>query len=101
MFRTAELGQTVSGKEFKKRSLELRQRLLEAQVLLDRTSDFSVMIDFAGVDGAGKGAGVNQLHAWMDTRLITTNAYERTADGNRRRPLRFRAIRPRRGRSRQ
>ena len=100
MFRTAELGQTVSGKEFKKRSLELRQRLLEAQVLLDRTSDFSVMIDFAGVDGAGKGAGVNQLHAWMDTRLITTNAYERTADGNRRRPRFWRYWRdlPRRGR---
>ena len=49
MFRTAELGQTVTGKEFKKRSLELRQRLLETQVLLDRAGDFSVMIDFAGV----------------------------------------------------
>ena len=100
MFRTAELGQTVSGKEFRKRALELRQRLLETQVLLDRTGDFSVMIDFAGVDGAGKGSSVNLLHAWMDTRLITTNAYERTTETNRRRPRFWRYWRdlPRRGR---
>ena len=100
MFRTAELGQTVSGKEFKKRSLELRQRLLEAQVLLDRTREFSVMIDFAGVDGAGKGSSVNLLHAWMDTRLITTNAYERTAKEDRKRPRFWRYWRdlPRNGR---
>ena len=100
MFRTAELGQTVSGKEFKKRSLELRQRLLEAQVLLDRTREFNVMIDFAGVDGAGKGQSVNLLHAWMDTRLMTTNAYERSKVGDRTRPRFWRYWRdlPRRGR---
>ena len=100
MFRTAELGQTVSNKDFKKLSLELRQRLLEAQVLLDRTREFSVMIDFAGVDGAGKGQSVNLLHAWMDTRLITTNAYERTTDEKRSRPRFWRYWRdlPRRGR---
>ena len=100
MFRTAELGQTVAGKEFKKRSLELRQRLLETQVLLDRSRDFSVMIDFAGVDGAGKGSSVNLLHAWMDTRLITTNAYDRTTEAKRRRPRFWRYWRdlPRRGR---
>ena len=69
-------------------------------MLLDRTQEFSVMVDFAGVDGAGKGSNVNLLHAWMDTRLLTTNAYERTTDNNRQRPRFWRYWRdlPRRGR---
>jgi polyphosphate kinase 2 (PPK2 family) len=75
MFRAVELGQTVSKKGFKARAPDIRRQLLEAQVLLGRTADFSVMIDFAGVDGAGKGSTVNALHGWMDTRLISTSAY--------------------------
>jgi len=75
MFRAAELGQTVSKKEYKARAPDIRRQLLEAQVLLSRTADFSVMIDFAGVDGAGKGSTVNLLHGWMDVRLIATSAY--------------------------
>src|SRR5210317_486075 len=75
MFRAAELGQTVSKQEYKTRAPDIRRQLLEAQVLLSRTADFSVMIDFAGVDGAGKGSTVNFLHGWMDTRLISTSAY--------------------------
>ena len=86
MFRAAELGQTVSKKEFKKRAPDIRRQLLEAQVLLSRTDDFSVMVDFAGVDGAGKGSTVNMLHAWMDTRLIATNAYGFAAEAERLQP---------------
>jgi polyphosphate:AMP phosphotransferase len=100
MFRAAELGQTVSKKDFKASAGELRQKLLEAQVLLSRTSDFSVMIDFAGVDGAGKGSTVNLLHAWMDTRLLTTNAYGQPTDVERMLPTFWRFWRdlPRAGR---
>jgi polyphosphate:AMP phosphotransferase len=86
MFRAAELGQTVSKKEYKARARNIRRQLLEAQVLLSRTADFSVMIDFAGVDGAGKGSTVNLLHGWMDTRLITTNAYSRSSEDGLHRP---------------
>ena len=86
MFRAAELGQTVSKKEFKARAPEIRRQLLEAQVLLSRTDDFSAMIDFAGVDGAGKGSTVNQLHGWMDTRLIETNAYGQPTEADRLQP---------------
>mgnify|MGYP000072503051 CR=1 FL=1 len=86
MFRAAELGQTVSKKEYKARAPDIRRQLLEAQVLLSRTDDFSVMIDFAGVDGAGKGSTVNQLHGWMDTRLIATNAYGFAAEAERLQP---------------
>ena len=86
MFRAAELGQTVSKKEYKARARDIRRQLLEAQVLLSRTADFSVMIDFAGVDGAGKGATVNLLNGWMDTRLMTTNSYGRASAAGRQRP---------------
>jgi polyphosphate:AMP phosphotransferase len=100
MFRAAELGQTVSKKEFKARSPELRRKLLEAQILLSRTADFSVMVDFAGVDGAGKGSTVNLLHGWMDTRLITTNAYAPPTEVERMQPRFWRFWRdlPRAGR---
>ena len=86
MFRAAELGQTVSKKEYKARAPDIRRQLLEAQVLLSRTADFSVMIDFAGVDGGGKGSTVNLLHAWMDTRLIKTNSYGRPTDADQHLP---------------
>ena len=86
MFRTAELGQSVSKQDFKKRARDLRQRLLEAQILLSRDAEFSVMIDFAGVDGAGKGSTVNLLNAWLDTRLLTTNAFGPPTEAQRERP---------------
>jgi polyphosphate:AMP phosphotransferase len=86
MFRAAELGQTVSKKEYKARAPDIRRQLLEAQVLLSRTADFSVMIDFAGVDGAGKGSTVNLLHGWMDTRLIVTNAYGPPTEADQQQP---------------
>jgi polyphosphate:AMP phosphotransferase len=100
MFRAAELGQTVSKAEFKSRSPELRRKLLEAQVLLSRTEEFGVMVDFAGVDGAGKGSTVNLLHSWMDTRLIATNAYGLPTDVEQMQPRLWRFWRdlPRSGR---
>ena len=86
MFRTAELGQSVSKQDFKKRARDLRQRLLEAQILLSRDASFGMMVDFAGVDGAGKGSTVNLLHAWLDTRLLTTNAFGPPTEAQRERP---------------
>lgn len=100
MFRTAELGQAVSKREFKQRAKKLRPRLLEAQILLSRNPDFNVIIDFAGVDGAGKGSTVNLLNAWLDTRLLTTNAYGPPTEAERERPYfwRFWRTLPPRGR---
>lgn len=100
MFRAVELGQTVPRKEFKKRSLILRQQLLEAQIQLGRTNEFSVLIDFEGVDAAGKGSMANTLHSWMDTRLIRTNAYGSPTEADRMQPMYWRFWRdlPRAGR---
>ena len=89
MFESAEIGRSVSPEDFGKRVPILRERLLEAQSrLID--ADFSVILLFAGVDGAGKGATANTLCWWMDPRRIRTYAYERPTDAERERPEWFR-----------
>jgi polyphosphate:AMP phosphotransferase len=75
MFDAAELGQTVSESEFQERSLALRSRLLTLQYRLLELARFPVLIDFAGVDGAGKGTAINMLNTWMDPRFIRSTGY--------------------------
>ena len=53
MFDSAELGQKVSKSEFKERQRELRAQLLVLQYRTLELAKFPVLIDFAGVDGAG------------------------------------------------
>ena len=86
MFETAELDQSVSKSEFRKRELELWPELLEVQRELRDYGKFPVLIDFAGVHGAGKGTTVNILNKWMDPRWIITRAYGAPTDGERLRP---------------
>ncbi|MBT8396485.1 MAG: polyphosphate:AMP phosphotransferase [Gemmatimonadetes bacterium] len=85
MFETAELGQKVSKATYKEREILLRQELLDAQFRLKKAG-FPVIVLFHGVDGAGKGDTVNTLHEWMDTRLITTQAYDRPTTEEAERP---------------
>ncbi len=75
MFDSVELGQSVDNKTFKEREKELRTRLLILQYRLLELSEFPVIIDFAGVEGAGKGATVNMLNTWMDPRYLRTIGY--------------------------
>jgi len=86
MFETAELGQSVPKKEYKKREAILREELLEAQFRL-KDAGFPVIVLVHGVDGAGKGETVNTLHEWMDTRLIVTRAYDKPTTEEAERPL--------------
>jgi AMP-polyphosphate phosphotransferase len=86
MFRTAELGQKLPKKEFKKQEITLREELLEVQQQLRERERFPVIIVFAGVDGAGKGETVNLLNKWMDPRWLVTRAYSEPADVERERP---------------
>jgi polyphosphate kinase 2 (PPK2 family) len=85
MFQTAELGQTVSKEDFDHISNDLRTELLALQQDL-RSADFSVIVVFAGVDGAGKGESVNLINEWMDPRWIVTQAYDEPSDEERERP---------------
>ena len=76
MFDTAELGQKVSKADFKQRELELRADLLRLQYQCLELSRFPVLINFAGVDGAGKGTTVDMLNKWMDPRWIRAVGYQ-------------------------
>jgi polyphosphate:AMP phosphotransferase len=65
----------ISKKEFKGLEPALRMELVDLQQKL-RQAGFSVMVVFAGVDGAGKHEMVNLLNAWMDPRGLVTHGYE-------------------------
>ena len=86
MFQTAELGLSVSKNEFKKQELVLRENLLSLQQSLRKEGNFPVLVDFAGVRGAGKGTSVNLLNKWMDARWILTHAYTEPSDEEAERP---------------
>ncbi len=86
MFDTAELGQRVPKAEFKERVRELRTQLLTLQYRTNELARFPVLIDFAGVDGAGKGSTVNILNTWMDPRWLRTIGYRTPTEEEAARP---------------
>ncbi|MGB5511244.1 MAG: polyphosphate:AMP phosphotransferase, partial [Woeseiaceae bacterium] len=87
MFNTAELGQRVSKTEFNEREDALREQLLTLQYRTLELAAFPVIIDFAGVDGAGKGSTVNILNKWMDPRWIRTIGYQTPTQAEQDRPV--------------
>ncbi len=86
MFDAAELGQVVGDDEFKERARELRSRLLILQYRSLDLARFPVLIDFAGVEGAGKGTTINMLNTWMDPRFLRTTGYQALTEVERARP---------------
>jgi len=86
MFRTAELGSSISKDEYSEREPLLRQQLLDLQRELRELGRFPVVVVFAGVDGAGKAQTINLLNEWMDPRWLVTRAYDRPSDEERERP---------------
>ncbi len=74
MFEAAELGRSISKKEFKAREPQLHTELLEIQRAL-RDSGTPVIVIVSGVEGAGKGAVVNRLNTWFDARGVRTSAF--------------------------
>ena len=86
MFESAEIGHTVSRKEYKRREPLLRTDLLAAQYELLTQGKTPVVILVNGVDGAGKGETVNLLNEWMDPRHIRTEVFSDFLDGDQGRP---------------
>jgi polyphosphate:AMP phosphotransferase len=86
MFRTAELGQSISKTEFKQKVPVLRRELLETQQRVLKLKKCPVIVVFAGVNGAGKGETVNLLNEWMDPRWLVTRAYDKPSDEEMERP---------------
>jgi polyphosphate:AMP phosphotransferase len=87
MFESAELGRSVSPREFKRRSTELREELLRLQSELLQAARRQIVLTLAGVDGGGKSESITLLNEWMDARWLTTNAYEPPNEVERRQPL--------------
>ncbi|MGB1092180.1 MAG: polyphosphate:AMP phosphotransferase, partial [Oceanobacter sp.] len=85
MFEVAELGHRIDAKEYEEAVPELRTDLLVAQEELKRAG-FSVVVLFAGSDGAGKAVMVNRLNEWLDPRYVDTTAFGEPTDGERDRP---------------
>jgi polyphosphate:AMP phosphotransferase len=86
MFRTAELGSSISKDEYSEQEPLLRQQLLDLQRELRVQGRFPVVVVFAGVDGAGKAQTINLLNEWMDPRWLVTRAYDNPSDEERERP---------------
>ncbi|MDX1460826.1 MAG: polyphosphate:AMP phosphotransferase [Xanthomonadales bacterium] len=76
MLRQTEKGAAVSDTEFKDRQRVLWPRLLTLQQRLRKQGKSPVLVDFAGVRGAGKSEMVNLLNTWMDARWITTHGFD-------------------------
>ena len=86
MFETLEVGKRLKDSDFNKLKNPLREGLLQAQLDLVKR-DYPVIIVLAGVDGAGKGALVQQLNEWMDPRWIETNTFWEHSDEEESRPF--------------
>src|SRR5471030_341645 len=90
MFKSAELGHRISGRQYDRAEPKLREALLKAQYALLEKKNFPVIIVIGGVDGAGKGETVNILNTWMDQRHIVTHAFGEMSDEERERPRMWR-----------
>jgi polyphosphate:AMP phosphotransferase len=85
MFESAEIGNAVDRDAFRAQAAPLRADLLAAQREL-RDAPFSVVVDVAGLEGAGKSETVNLLLEWLDARGVRTHALGAPTDEERERP---------------
>lgn len=99
MFEAAELGRSISKKEFLAQVPQLRADLLQAQAEL-KERNIPVIVMISGAEGAGKGELVHRLNAWLDPRTVDTVSLWKRSDEEEERPYywRFWRVMPGRGR---
>jgi len=85
MFESAEVGRSVSKKEYEKRLERLRTELLKAQHALAGAQDRLVVL-VGGVEGGGKTEVARRLVDWMDARGLQVEAYGDDSDEEAERP---------------
>jgi polyphosphate:AMP phosphotransferase len=90
MFESAELGHKIKKSVYEQEVPALREALLNAQIELAETASFPVIILIGGLDGAGRGATVNLLNAWMDPRHIQSHGMGEPSDEELDRPMMWR-----------
>jgi len=89
VFEAAELGHKLSKEAFKEQEAGLRLRLLNCQLELGKSTS-PVIIIVSGVQGAGKGAVVNRLNEWLDTRGLENWSFWEQSDEENERPKAWR-----------
>ncbi|MGI9336844.1 MAG: polyphosphate:AMP phosphotransferase, partial [Gammaproteobacteria bacterium] len=82
MLKKIQKNARVSKAEFSRREPGLRSELLAAQREL-QAADVPAVIIIGGTEGAGKGALVNRLNEWLDTRGVQTFAFWDETDEER------------------
>ena len=75
MYQSAFLEHRLDKAAFRAEEPKLRAELLEAQLELVEKRAFAVLVLVTGMDGAGKGAVIQRLYAWLDPRHLRTNGY--------------------------
>jgi polyphosphate:AMP phosphotransferase len=90
MFQSAEQPHEISKFDFKQQEAALREALLEAQFDLVERQAFPLLILLAGLDGAGKGAVLARLGAWLDPHHLHIVAFDRPTDVEKARPRMWR-----------
>jgi polyphosphate:AMP phosphotransferase len=86
MFRSAELGRTVSKEDFKHAVPQLRLELVQLQRQLMDRAQRPVIILISGIHCAGRSETANILNEWMDPRFLVTEAYSDPTREERQRP---------------
>lgn len=89
MFEAVELGSKISKSAFRDQEPELHTALLDAQRALVAARIPTLLI-VTGMEGAGRGALLNRLHKWLDTRGLRTEAFWDDTDEERERPFYWR-----------
>src|SRR5262249_53444483 len=85
MFETVEVGNILDPETYHRDLPALRGNLLAAQNELAK-ANFSVVVVFSGVEGAGKTEMANHLLEWMDPHGIRVHALGDPTDEERERP---------------
>ncbi|MBI3563705.1 MAG: polyphosphate:AMP phosphotransferase [Elusimicrobia bacterium] len=85
MFESAEVGRTVSKKEYEKRLERLRTELLKSQHALAGTK-YRLVVLVGGVEGGGKTEVARRMLDWMDARGLQVEAYGEYSDEEAERP---------------
>lgn len=90
MYQSAFLEHRLDKAAFRAEEPKLRAELLEAQLELVEKRAFAVLVLVTGMDGAGKGAVIQRLYAWLDPRHLRTNGYGEPDEAERARPRMWR-----------
>ena len=89
MFKNIALGHKCVDKEYEKLAPRLRMRLFEAQRrCIDEGIPLLILV--CGLDGSGRGAVVNLLSEWMDSKFMHNHVFWMPSDEENERPEEWR-----------